>query len=55
MARRQTPRLSEPFAQYQAARATRVARNTLINDQSVLRRFVEGVGDPYVHDLTSER
>ncbi len=32
MPRRQTPRLSEAFAPYQAARSTLVAHNTLIND-----------------------
>src|SRR4051794_30278083 len=55
MPRRQSPRLSEAFQQYQTARSTRVAHNTLINDQSVLRRFVEGLGDPYVHNVTPER
>jgi integrase len=55
MARRTTPHLSEAVEQYQRTRAVHVARSTLINDQSVLRRFVEGVNDPQVHLLTPER
>jgi hypothetical protein len=53
MPRKITPPLSEALVQYQRTRSVHVARSTLINDQSVLRRFVEGVGDPQVHGLSS--
>lgn len=54
MPRRQTPRLSEALQQYQVTRSTYVARTTLQNDSSVLRRFVEGVQDPQVHNLGAQ-
>jgi len=54
MPRRTTPRLSEAFAQYQRTRSAHTAATTLTNDQSVLRRFVEGVCDPQVHLLSQE-
>jgi len=54
MPRKTSPRLSEALADFQGVRATYVAPTTLANDQSVLQRFVAGVGDPCCHNLTSQ-
>lgn len=55
MPRKTTPRLSEALTTYQRTRALHLARSSVLNDQSVLSRFVEGVGDPQAHMLTADR
>lgn len=55
MPRKTSPRLSEALAEFQDVRATYVAKTTLANDGSVLRKFVTGVGDRQVHTLTSRQ
>lgn len=53
MPRRTTPRLSEALVSYERIRAATYARSTILNDHSVLTRFLQGVGDPQCHLLES--
>lgn len=53
MARRTTPRASEALDRYLTVRSARLARVTIVNDRSALTKFVQGVGDPYLHELTA--
>lgn len=54
MPRRITPSLAEALTEYQAIRATYVAKSTHQNDWSLLRKFVREVGeDRQVHLVTA--
>lgn len=55
MPRKTTLKLSEALDQYLSIRASSLSPSTLANDRSVLRKFVQGVGDPQTHLLTAQK
>lgn len=55
MPRRTTPLLSQALSQYERSRKLHLAPSTLLNDHSVLSRFVRGVSDRQTHTLEAWR